>query len=76
MTGDRLLEVDGFNLRSVTHKQAVECLKKTGEVRCTHTPSFSRSLFLPLSFSLFLSDSGRANHMFTVVVILALANEL
>ncbi|KAJ8248401.1 hypothetical protein GJAV_G00241640 [Gymnothorax javanicus] len=30
--GDRLLEVDGENLRGVTHKQAVECLKKTGEV--------------------------------------------
>ncbi|KAM3862683.1 LOW QUALITY PROTEIN: tyrosine-protein phosphatase non-receptor type 13 [Diretmus argenteus] len=30
--GDRLLEVDGSNLRGVTHKQAVECLKKTGEV--------------------------------------------
>ncbi|XP_053357962.1 FERM and PDZ domain-containing protein 2 isoform X3 [Clarias gariepinus] len=31
-TGDRLLEVNGFNLQRVTHKQAVECLKKTGEV--------------------------------------------
>ncbi|XP_077092850.1 FERM and PDZ domain-containing protein 2 isoform X3 [Siphateles boraxobius] len=30
--GDRLLEVDGCNLRSVTHRQAVECLKRTGEV--------------------------------------------
>ncbi|CAK6979030.1 LOW QUALITY PROTEIN: tyrosine-protein phosphatase non-receptor type 13 [Scomber scombrus] len=30
--GDRLLEVDGSNLRGVTHQQAVECLKKTGEV--------------------------------------------
>uniref|UniRef100_UPI003AAC9320 tyrosine-protein phosphatase non-receptor type 13 n=1 Tax=Centroberyx gerrardi TaxID=166262 RepID=UPI003AAC9320 len=30
--GDRLLEVDGSNLRGVTHKQAVECLKRTGEV--------------------------------------------
>ncbi|CAB1343360.1 unnamed protein product, partial [Coregonus sp. 'balchen'] len=30
--GDRLLEVDGSNLRDVTHKQAVECLMKTGEV--------------------------------------------
>ncbi|KAK9541598.1 hypothetical protein VZT92_001630 [Zoarces viviparus] len=30
--GDRLLEVDGFNLRGVTHHQAVECLKRTGEV--------------------------------------------
>ncbi|XP_041865921.1 tyrosine-protein phosphatase non-receptor type 13 [Melanotaenia boesemani] len=30
--GDRLLEVDGFNLRGVTHQQAVECLKRTGEV--------------------------------------------
>ncbi|CAL8359112.1 unnamed protein product [Boreogadus saida] len=30
--GDRLLEVDGFNLRGVTHRQAVECLKRTGEV--------------------------------------------
>lgn len=33
MTGDRLLEVDGTNLKGVTHQQAVECLKKTGEVR-------------------------------------------
>lgn len=32
MTGDRLLEVDGTNLRGVTHQQAVECLKRTGEV--------------------------------------------
>lgn len=30
--GDRLLEVDGTNLRGVTHQQAVECLKRTGEV--------------------------------------------
>ncbi|XP_063048158.1 FERM and PDZ domain-containing protein 2 [Engraulis encrasicolus] len=30
--GDRLLEVDGNNLRGVTHRQAVECLKRTGEV--------------------------------------------
>nr|XP_029496869.1 tyrosine-protein phosphatase non-receptor type 13-like isoform X1 [Oncorhynchus nerka] len=30
--GDRLLEVDGSNLRGVTQKQAVECLKRTGEV--------------------------------------------
>ncbi|CAG09372.1 unnamed protein product, partial [Tetraodon nigroviridis] len=30
--GDRLLEVDGTNLKGVTHQQAVECLKKTGEV--------------------------------------------
>ncbi|XP_062376381.1 tyrosine-protein phosphatase non-receptor type 13-like [Sardina pilchardus] len=30
--GDRLLEVDGTNLRRVTHRQAVECLKRTGEV--------------------------------------------
>ncbi|KAF7645941.1 hypothetical protein LDENG_00195780, partial [Lucifuga dentata] len=30
--GDRLLEVDGFNLRGMTHHQAVECLKRTGEV--------------------------------------------
>ncbi|KAL7890005.1 hypothetical protein AOLI_G00022630 [Acnodon oligacanthus] len=30
--GDRLLEVDGYNLRGVTHGQAVENLKKTGEV--------------------------------------------
>ncbi|KAI7805901.1 tyrosine-protein phosphatase non-receptor type 13 isoform X1 [Triplophysa rosa] len=30
--GDRLLEVDGCNLRGVTHRQAVECLKRTGEV--------------------------------------------
>ncbi|KAG7511607.1 tyrosine-protein phosphatase non-receptor type 13-like [Solea senegalensis] len=30
--GDRLLEVDGSNLRGVTHKQAIECLRRTGEV--------------------------------------------
>ncbi|KAJ8014061.1 hypothetical protein DPEC_G00036340 [Dallia pectoralis] len=30
--GDRLLGVDGTNLRGVTHREAVECLKKTGEV--------------------------------------------
>ncbi|KAF1375768.1 hypothetical protein PFLUV_G00223610 [Perca fluviatilis] len=30
--GDRLLEVDGSNMRGVTHHQAVECLKRTGEV--------------------------------------------
>uniref|UniRef100_H3DGI2 FERM and PDZ domain containing 2 n=1 Tax=Tetraodon nigroviridis TaxID=99883 RepID=H3DGI2_TETNG len=33
--GDRLLEVDGTNLKGVTHQQAVECLKKTGEVVVT-----------------------------------------
>lgn len=32
MTGDRLLEVDRSNLRGVTHHQAVEFLKRTGEV--------------------------------------------
>ncbi|XP_074855678.1 FERM and PDZ domain-containing protein 2 [Carettochelys insculpta] len=30
--GDRLLEVDGISLRGITHKQAVECLKKSGQV--------------------------------------------
>uniref|UniRef100_H3BBQ1 Protein tyrosine phosphatase non-receptor type 20 n=1 Tax=Latimeria chalumnae TaxID=7897 RepID=H3BBQ1_LATCH len=30
--GDRLLEVDGASLQGITHKQAVECLKNTGEV--------------------------------------------
>ncbi|CAB1424807.1 unnamed protein product [Pleuronectes platessa] len=30
--GDRLLEVDGDNLRGVSHHHAVECLKRTGEV--------------------------------------------
>ncbi|KAM9809133.1 tyrosine-protein phosphatase non-receptor type 13 isoform 2-T2 [Syngnathus typhle] len=30
--GDRLLEVDGYNLRAVTHRHAVECLKRTEEV--------------------------------------------
>ncbi|XP_029465498.1 inaD-like protein isoform X1 [Rhinatrema bivittatum] len=30
--GDRLLEVDGINLCGVTHKQAVECLKNSGQV--------------------------------------------
>ncbi|XP_013873970.1 tyrosine-protein phosphatase non-receptor type 13 isoform X1 [Austrofundulus limnaeus] len=30
--GDRLLEVDGSNLRGVSHQHAVECLKRTGEV--------------------------------------------
>ncbi|XP_061645530.1 tyrosine-protein phosphatase non-receptor type 13 isoform X2 [Phyllopteryx taeniolatus] len=30
--GDRLMEVDGSNLRAVTHQQAVECLKRTEEV--------------------------------------------
>uniref|UniRef100_W5M8L4 Uncharacterized protein n=1 Tax=Lepisosteus oculatus TaxID=7918 RepID=W5M8L4_LEPOC len=30
--GDCLLEVDGVSLRSFTHRQAVECLKNTGEV--------------------------------------------
>uniref|UniRef100_A0A3Q2DNU1 FERM and PDZ domain containing 2 n=1 Tax=Cyprinodon variegatus TaxID=28743 RepID=A0A3Q2DNU1_CYPVA len=55
--GDRLLEVDGSNLRGVTHKQAVECLKRSGEVLPTvvlehradssclpliHSPSYSQ----------------------------------
>ncbi|XP_067390587.1 FERM and PDZ domain-containing protein 2 [Emydura macquarii macquarii] len=30
--GDRLLEVDGVSLCGITHKQAVECLKKSGQV--------------------------------------------
>lgn len=37
MTGDRLLEVDGSNLRGVTHQHAVECLKRTGEVDAKKT---------------------------------------
>uniref|UniRef100_A0A8B9LNT5 FERM and PDZ domain containing 2 n=1 Tax=Astyanax mexicanus TaxID=7994 RepID=A0A8B9LNT5_ASTMX len=40
--GDRLLEVDSCNLRSVTHRQAVECLKKTGEF-CNYSPVLQRS---------------------------------
>uniref|UniRef100_A0A4W3HDC8 Uncharacterized protein n=1 Tax=Callorhinchus milii TaxID=7868 RepID=A0A4W3HDC8_CALMI len=31
--GDRLLEVDGISLQGITHKQAIECLKNTGQVR-------------------------------------------
>uniref|UniRef100_A0A8C4VZC9 FERM and PDZ domain containing 2 n=1 Tax=Gopherus evgoodei TaxID=1825980 RepID=A0A8C4VZC9_9SAUR len=31
-SGDRLLEVDGTSLCGITHKQAVECLKKSGQV--------------------------------------------
>lgn len=31
-TGDRLVEVDGFNFQGFTYQQAVECLSKTGEV--------------------------------------------
>ncbi|XP_007902819.2 tyrosine-protein phosphatase non-receptor type 13 [Callorhinchus milii] len=30
--GDRLLEVDGISLQGITHKQAIECLKNTGQV--------------------------------------------
>ncbi|XP_041125252.1 tyrosine-protein phosphatase non-receptor type 13-like isoform X2 [Polyodon spathula] len=30
--GDRLLEVDDISLQGITHKEAVECLKRTGEV--------------------------------------------
>lgn len=33
-SGDRLLEVDGISLCGITHKQAVEHLKKSGQV-CT-----------------------------------------
>uniref|UniRef100_A0A3B3VXM9 PDZ domain-containing protein n=1 Tax=Poecilia latipinna TaxID=48699 RepID=A0A3B3VXM9_9TELE len=43
-TGDRLLEVDGTNLRGVTHQQAVECLKRTGEVFTNkNIPSYTQS---------------------------------
>ncbi|XP_008301400.1 tyrosine-protein phosphatase non-receptor type 13 [Stegastes partitus] len=31
-TGDRLVEVDGFNFQGFTYQQAVECLSKTAEV--------------------------------------------
>uniref|UniRef100_A0A3P9QAZ7 PDZ domain-containing protein n=1 Tax=Poecilia reticulata TaxID=8081 RepID=A0A3P9QAZ7_POERE len=54
--GDRLLEVDGTNLRGVTHQQAVECLKRTGEATAVlehrpdspcypliHSPSYTQS---------------------------------
>uniref|UniRef100_A0A3B5LY76 PDZ domain-containing protein n=1 Tax=Xiphophorus couchianus TaxID=32473 RepID=A0A3B5LY76_9TELE len=42
--GDRLLEVDGTNLRGVTHQQAVECLKRTGEVFTNkNIPSYTQS---------------------------------
>ncbi|XP_067828734.1 FERM and PDZ domain-containing protein 2 isoform X2 [Heptranchias perlo] len=30
--GDRLQEVDGVSLQGITHKQAIECLKNTGQV--------------------------------------------
>ncbi|XP_043534741.1 FERM and PDZ domain-containing protein 2 isoform X3 [Chiloscyllium plagiosum] len=30
--GDRLWEVDGVSLQDITHKQAIECLKNTGQV--------------------------------------------
>jgi len=33
--GDRLLEVDGISLCGLTHKQAVENLKKSGQVCIT-----------------------------------------
>uniref|UniRef100_A0A3Q3KWS3 PDZ domain-containing protein n=1 Tax=Mastacembelus armatus TaxID=205130 RepID=A0A3Q3KWS3_9TELE len=40
---NQLLEVDGSNLRGVTHQQAVECLKRTGEptVILEHRPDSS-----------------------------------
>ncbi|RXM36888.1 FERM and PDZ domain-containing protein 2 [Acipenser ruthenus] len=47
--GDRLLEVDGVSLQGITHKQAVECLKRTGEMvqlllqRGQHTAAESHS---------------------------------
>lgn len=34
-SGDRLLEVDGISLCGLTHKQAVENLKKSGQVCVT-----------------------------------------
>lgn len=49
MAGDRLLEVDGSNLRAVTHQQAVECLKRTEEVSMrtdTHTHTRIYTLYL------------------------------
>ncbi|XP_041116314.1 tyrosine-protein phosphatase non-receptor type 13 isoform X1 [Polyodon spathula] len=47
--GDRLLEVDDVSLQGITHKEAVECLKRTGEVvqlllqRGQHTAAECRS---------------------------------
>lgn len=32
LPGDRLLQVDGVNLCGLTHKQAVQCLKGSGQV--------------------------------------------
>uniref|UniRef100_A0A3Q3K5N5 PDZ domain-containing protein n=1 Tax=Monopterus albus TaxID=43700 RepID=A0A3Q3K5N5_MONAL len=44
----RVLEVDGSNLRGVTHQQAVECLKRTGEptVILEHRPDSPCPLFV------------------------------
>lgn len=36
VSGDRLLEVDGISLCGITHKQAVEYLKKAGQVCIRH----------------------------------------
>uniref|UniRef100_A0A671YFD9 Uncharacterized protein n=1 Tax=Sparus aurata TaxID=8175 RepID=A0A671YFD9_SPAAU len=47
--GDRLLEVDGFDLRAVNHHQAVECLKRTGEVYTYMQSSNTNTLSLYLS---------------------------
>uniref|UniRef100_A0A3B4FQM9 PDZ domain-containing protein n=1 Tax=Pundamilia nyererei TaxID=303518 RepID=A0A3B4FQM9_9CICH len=51
MTGDRLLEVDRSNLRGVTHHQAVEFLKRTGEhVAKDHNSHVNAQVFPFISF--------------------------
>uniref|UniRef100_A0A668SGT4 Non-specific protein-tyrosine kinase n=1 Tax=Oreochromis aureus TaxID=47969 RepID=A0A668SGT4_OREAU len=49
--GDRLLEVDGSNLRGVTHHQAVEFLKRTGEhIAKDHNSHVNAQVFPFISF--------------------------
>lgn len=52
LPGDRLLQVDGVSLCGLTHKQAVQCLKGSGQVSALFQGSFPGphpKLRLPLS---------------------------
>ncbi|XP_028821880.1 tyrosine-protein phosphatase non-receptor type 13-like isoform X1 [Denticeps clupeoides] len=81
-TGDRLLEVNGANVRSATHRQAVECLKSTGEVVTLllervqlDNSSPSSSMEHRLSSSLCCSSTSPRTNVSETLSLLAKAKE-
>uniref|UniRef100_A0A8C0HI89 PDZ domain-containing protein n=1 Tax=Chelonoidis abingdonii TaxID=106734 RepID=A0A8C0HI89_CHEAB len=63
-SGDRLLEVDGISLCGITHKQAVECLKKSGQVcRRGDLNDGARGYFITLRFLFLQMEREACEHL-------------